>query len=443
MSVPFYIVIWLASLALLVTGCTAPKQQPPLTPMMTNPDVQAPAMEQKIDRIRGIADRIQIDGNSSDWIGIPTFPDTIGDAQGDVSRDLIEVAIAPRDDALLVLLRTSGVPAAADWAFLLDVDMWGDEQADFKMGFTRSGDMAFLPIPHGDNENPILISGLDLAVEEAIEIALPYSILAKAFRTKKAPAPSDGKPHSWVRVLTSSYNHHTKRIVDYGAAVASFHLVPASKRISSRFARSERPVGVIEFPVSKKWYLGQGEFGSFSHQDVWAYDFAMLDHEMWASPQQNSKNNADYYSWEQPIYAPADGHIAYTYNLAADRLPSFSIDHDGTANQVCMDIDDFKGFCLAHLRQASMQVETGESVRVGRILGTVGNSGQSTGPHLHIEFWTIERQQTAPFAFSSVQVSLNPLVDDPWTQHLTQWMPREGFFIERRHAIPQDAVVQH
>src|SRR5690606_5632459 len=37
----------------------------------------------------------------------------------------------------------------------------------------------------------------------------------------------------------------------------------------------------------------------------------------------------------------------------------------------------------AHLQQASLAVNEGEIIRRGTLIGRVGNSGQSPGPHLH------------------------------------------------------------
>ncbi|MFE1986565.1 M23 family metallopeptidase [Streptomyces mirabilis] len=39
---------------------------------------------------------------------------------------------------------------------------------------------------------------------------------------------------------------------------------------------------------------------------------------------------------------------------------------------------------LAHLQPGTVTVTTGDRVRVGQLLGEVGNSGDTTEPHLHL-----------------------------------------------------------
>jgi len=39
---------------------------------------------------------------------------------------------------------------------------------------------------------------------------------------------------------------------------------------------------------------------------------------------------------------------------------------------------------LAHLRRGSVRVHSGQRVRAGQLLGRVGNSGNSSEPHLHV-----------------------------------------------------------
>jgi murein DD-endopeptidase MepM/ murein hydrolase activator NlpD len=49
--------------------------------------------------------------------------------------------------------------------------------------------------------------------------------------------------------------------------------------------------------------------------------------------------------------------------------------------------DEDRDYVFMHLRDGSIQVAEGEHVRTGQRLGEVGNTGASSGPHLHFEIW--------------------------------------------------------
>ena len=54
-----------------------------------------------------------------------------------------------------------------------------------------------------------------------------------------------------------------------------------------------------------------------------------------------------------------------------------------TGNHVVLDLGGGRFAMYAHLRQGSVAVKAGDRVRRGDVLGRLGNSGNSTEPHLH------------------------------------------------------------
>ena len=53
----------------------------------------------------------------------------------------------------------------------------------------------------------------------------------------------------------------------------------------------------------------------------------------------------------------------------------------------------------AHMEWGSLTVSEGQPVKAGQILGAVGSTGQSTGPHLHLEVWAAGTDPVDPYAW--------------------------------------------
>ena len=73
-------------------------------------------------------------------------------------------------------------------------------------------------------------------------------------------------------------------------------------------------------------------------------------------------------------------------------------------NHIVIEIAQGQYILLAHLRHKSIKVQEGQSVTCGQPLGLVGNSGNTSMPHLHMQIQTTpdiysEENRTMPMRF--------------------------------------------
>ena len=50
-----------------------------------------------------------------------------------------------------------------------------------------------------------------------------------------------------------------------------------------------------------------------------------------------------------------------------------------------VDIDHGNGLSTRYGHLSSIDVRVGQSIRIGQVVGRIGSTGRSTGPHLHYE----------------------------------------------------------
>ena len=90
-----------------------------------------------------------------------------------------------------------------------------------------------------------------------------------------------------------------------------------------------------------------------------------------------------YASWGAEVVSPCDGVIA----AAVDEFPDFPPPRRDPAHPAGNHVAIESGgatIYLAHLRRGSVAVRAGDRVQAGQTIGRVGNSGNTTEPHLHV-----------------------------------------------------------
>jgi hypothetical protein len=85
-----------------------------------------------------------------------------------------------------------------------------------------------------------------------------------------------------------------------------------------------------------------------------------------------------------PVYAVAPGVVTYAKNAAIDTACKSNWACGG-GNVVNIDVGDSKSTQYAHLDK--FVVAAGQTVSRGQLIGYVGSTGNSTGPHLHFGLW--------------------------------------------------------
>ena len=105
----------------------------------------------------------------------------------------------------------------------------------------------------------------------------------------------------------------------------------------------------------------------------------------------DSTVNENYHGYGARVVAVADGRVVAVKDSLPENVPgsgkfAVQIGKETVAgNYVMLELGHNRFAMYNHLRPGSIKVRMGESVRRGQVLGEVGNSGRSSGPHLHFQ----------------------------------------------------------
>jgi murein DD-endopeptidase MepM/ murein hydrolase activator NlpD len=176
------------------------------------------------------------------------------------------------------------------------------------------------------------------------------------------------------------------------------------------------------------WFAGNGPDNTSSHRravvpvagSAWlaqrfATDFMRFDPQGRAQIG-DGKRNQDYAGYGQEAIAVADARVLSVVDGVVENVPGKGRAVPITlatvaGNQVSLDLGGGFTAFYAHLQPGSVRVKVGDRVKRGQVLGLVGNSGNSTGPHLHFQIargGSILGSEGVPFVYREYQRMTSP-----------------------------------
>jgi murein DD-endopeptidase MepM/ murein hydrolase activator NlpD len=158
-----------------------------------------------------------------------------------------------------------------------------------------------------------------------------------------------------------------------------------SKKTSTQLQRTQAFSGRL--PFDGTWYVSSEHGYLDPHKrflaETFAYDFLQIGPNG-KSYQRDGKTNADYYAYGKKVLAAKDGTVVSVRTDMAENVPGETTNvATPSGNVVIIDHGNNQFGYYAHLKPFSVTVKPGARVKAGDIIGEVGNSGDSSEPHLH------------------------------------------------------------
>jgi hypothetical protein len=203
---------------------------------------------------------------------------------------------------------------------------------------------------------------------------------------------------------------------------------------------SQDPVPVLSPPFKQGiWLAGDGPDNTSNHRrSIFAIDGHIYSPERfaidWVKVGSNNDThhdeiakNENWWGWGEPVLAVADGEITEVVDEFPDNapriLPPVTLDNIA-GNHVVLQIAKNRFVTYAHLQKGGIKVRTGQHVRRGDVLALLGNSGNTTGAHLHLQVTdrnSVLQSQGVPFVFADFTY-LGPGSDYPEKQVSERWI---------------------
>lgn len=156
----------------------------------------------------------------------------------------------------------------------------------------------------------------------------------------------------------------------------------------------------FQLPFLDRWKVSQGYDGSITHLGAWgkALDFVITDEEG-STCFGRCAQKEDFYCYNKPVLAPADGYVYMISNISVDNEINQVDTRKNWGNTII--INHLNGLYsqISHLKKDSFKVHIGDFVTKGTIIAACGNSGRSPEPHIHFQVQLSPEIGSAPCSY--------------------------------------------
>jgi len=190
---------------------------------------------------------------------------------------------------------------------------------------------------------------------------------------------------------------------------------------------SGRQKTALIFPLQGAWHLTQGGAEAVKNNhwydpaQRYAIDITKINRFTGSECEKSCNKNGDFYAFGFPVYAPASGVVVDLEARVKDNKIVGEFDTWGLGNAIILKHSTGEFSVFAHLKYGSVNVKIGDKIKQGTRLGQVGNTGRSTGPHLHYNL------QTTADPYDTISIRA-------WFKNL--WVIENGEYVKRHTYAP-------
>ncbi|HBW23764.1 MAG: hypothetical protein A2X28_08435 [Elusimicrobia bacterium GWA2_56_46] len=211
---------------------------------------------------------------------------------------------------------------------------------------------------------------------------------------------------------------------------------------TNKTCRVERSFLLREYKCKNKYILplkgavaclcgpaeGLSHHRSLTSQEF-AFDFVPLSDDFKMLFKSGSSKNKNFHAFNKKVIAPAAGTIVFARDgivendqfgvcppTTREKIAKHGFLHAISGNIVIIDHGRNEYSFMAHLSNGSVRVVEGQKVAQGHVVGLLGNTGNSTAPHLHYHLMDGPDFLTArslPIQFSNIIIS-------PWIEEFNR-----------------------